>query len=233
MKGKGSTVLIIDDEPETLKYVGMNLKARGYNVLTAADGTEGLKVFKEHLVDLVLLDIGIPGPNGFQVCKHLSQTSDVPVIMLSARGQERDKVMALDYGADDYITKPFGVEELLARVRAALRRAERTPRSIERPIQAGDLEFDLPERRVVRRGQEIRLTPIEFSILSLLVRNTGKVLTHRVILNAVWGGDYGDEKEYVWAYICRLRAKLEDNPDAPRHILTEPGVGYRFASPSA
>ena len=233
MKTKGPLILVIDDEADTLKYVSMNLRARGYDVLTAADGTEGLKLFGENLIDLVLLDIAMPGPDGLQVCKHISSTSETPVIVLSARGRERDKVTALDLGAVDYVTKPFGVEELLARVRAALRRAERAPHGAETTYQMGDIVIDLGSRTVLRNGEPVRMTRREFAVLSLLVRNAGKVLSHKAILAAVWGGEYGGEKEYLWAYISRLRSKLEADPNAPALILNEQGVGYRLAAPPA
>jgi two-component system KDP operon response regulator KdpE len=228
MAGREQAVLVMDDEPETLKYVGMNLKSRGYKVITARDGTEGLKLLEENIVDLVLLDITMPGPDGFQVCKHIRQISSVPIIMLSALGREQDKVSALDLGADDYLTKPFGVEELVARVRAALRRGQRYMRAGEKKYQFGKIEVDLSERSVVKEGKSVKLTPIEFSLLALLIQNSGKVLTHRAILQSVWGGEYGEEKEYVWAYIRRLRSKLEADPDKPQFLLTEPYVGYRF-----
>jgi two-component system KDP operon response regulator KdpE len=230
MAGKEQTVLVMDDEQETLKYVGMNLKSRGYKVITARDGTEGLKLLEENIVDLILLDITMPGPDGFQVCKHIRQVSSVPIIMLSALGREQDKVAALDMGADDYLTKPFGVEELVARVRAALRRGQRYMRAGEKKYQFGNIEVDLSERSVFKEGKGVKLTPIEFSLLALLIQNAGKVLTHRAILQAVWGGEYGEEKEYVWAYIRRLRSKLEEDPDKPQFLLTEPYVGYRFQS---
>ncbi len=223
------TILIIDDEAETRKFVGMNLKARGYNILTAQDGTEGIKLFEDNFVNLVLLDVSMPGPDGFQVCRHLRRSSNVPIIILSARGREQDKVTALDLGADDYLTKPFGVEELLARVRATLRRTHGAQGSAASSYRFGDVEVDLGARLVLRRGAAVKFTPIEFSLLGLLIRNAGRVLTYRAILEAVWGGEYLEEREYVWAYIRRLRAKLEASPDAPLFILNEPGVGYRFA----
>jgi two-component system KDP operon response regulator KdpE len=232
LKGKGPTILIVDDEAETRRLLGMNLKARGYEVLSAADGTEGLKVFGEHPVNLVLLDVSMPGPDGVEVCRHLCSTSGVPVIMLSARARERDKVSALDAGAVDYVTKPFGVEELMARVRSALRRVEQTGAPQESNVAAGPLTIDAAGRRVILNGRDIPLTKIEFALLSLLARNAGRVLTHKGILDAVWGGAYGDQKEYLWAYISRLRAKLEADPENPTLLLTVPGVGYRLAVPA-
>lgn len=224
---KKPRVLIVDDEPETLKYVGANLKARGYDVVTAADGNEALQRSEEDLFDLILLDITMPGPDGFAVCQAIRQRSTVPIIMLSARGQEKDKVKALDLGADDYITKPFGIEELLARVRSSLRRSQQETMQ-SGPLVIGDLTINFDERRVTRGGQEVKLTPTEYALLVQLVRSSGKVLSHTVLLQRVWGPEYGEESDYLWAYVRRLRRKLEADPEHPRYILTEPGVGYRF-----
>jgi two-component system KDP operon response regulator KdpE len=229
---KKPRVLVVDDEPETVKYVGANLRARGYDVLTASDGRAALKVFSESVVDLIILDIMMPGPDGFEVCQAIRQRSDVPIIMLSARGQEKDVVNALDLGADDYLTKPFGVEEMLARVRAALRRSARTGVTLRPPVTAGELKIDFAARLVTVEGREVRLTPTEYELLAQLAINAGRVLTHRALLQAVWGPEYGDETEYVWAYVRRLRRKIEPDPSNPEYILTEPGVGYHFvASP--
>ena len=226
---KKTRVLLVDDEPETLKYVGANLKARGYEVVTAADGSEALKNADEDIFDLILLDITMPGPDGFQVCQAIRGRSPVPIIMLSARGQEKDKVRALDLGADDYITKPFGIEELLARIRAALRRSSQES-NVGESFSVGDLMINYAERRVSRGTQEIKLTPTEYELLVQLTRSAGKVLGHLALLQRVWGPEYGDETDYLWAYIRRLRRKLEPDPDHPRYLLTEPGVGYRFVA---
>ncbi|RME48461.1 MAG: DNA-binding response regulator [Chloroflexi bacterium] len=223
-------ILVVDDELETLKYVGANLSARGYDVLTAEDGRTALKVFSESVVDLVILDIMMPGPDGFEVCQAIRRESDVPIIMLSARGRERDIVRALDLGADDYLTKPFGVNEMLARVRAVLRRTTQTPAASHPPVVVGALEIDFAARRVTVHGREIRLTPTEYDLLAHLAINAGRVLSHRVLLQAVWGPEYGDESEYLWTYIRRLRRKIEPDPSTPRYILTQPGVGYYFAA---
>jgi two-component system KDP operon response regulator KdpE len=220
-------VLIVDDEPEVLKYVGANLRARGYDTFTASDGSEALQRASEDVFDLVLLDITMPGPDGFAVCQAIRQRSAVPIIMLSARGQEKDKVKALDLGADDYLTKPFGIEELLARVRAALRRGQGQPTPSE-TFRSGELRIQFAERRVTRGGAEIKLTPTEYALLVQLARSAGKVLTHTVLLQRVWGPEYRDESDYLWAYVRRLRRKLEPDPEHPRYLLTEPGVGYRF-----
>jgi two-component system KDP operon response regulator KdpE len=170
----------------------------------------------------------MPGPDGFAVCQAIRQRSAVPIIMLSARGQEKDKVKALDLGADDYLTKPFGIEELLARVRAALRRGQMEGPATAEVLDAGDLRIDFAARRVTREGAEVRLTPTEYALLVQLARSAGKVLTHTVLLQRVWGPEYRDESDYLWAYVRRLRRKLEADPEHPRHLLTEPGVGYRF-----
>ncbi len=229
---KKPRVLVVDDEPETVKYVSANLRARGYDVLTAEDGRMALKMFSESVVDLIILDIMMPGPDGFEVCRAIRSQSDVPIIMLSARGRERDIVRALDMGADDYLTKPFGVEEMLARVRAVLRRTAQTPTAPRPPLTVGDLKIDFAARRVMVKEREVQLTPTEYDLLAHLVINAGRVLTHQALLQAVWGPEYGDETEYLWAYVRRLRRKIEPDPSNPRYIMTEPGVGYTFAAPS-
>ncbi len=224
-------VLVVDDEPQTVKYVTANLRARGFEVYAAYDGREALKMFRERPVDLVILDIMMPGPDGFEVCRALRELSDVPIIMLSARGNERDIVRALNLGADDYLTKPFGVEEMLARIRAVLRRAQRTAPAQRPPLRIGDLEIDFGHRRVTLRGKPVHLTPTEYDLLATLALNAGRVLSHRMLLQTVWGPEYGGETEYLWAYIRRLRQKIEPDPQNPRYILTHPGVGYSLASP--
>lgn len=229
---KKARVLVVDDEPETVKYVSANLRARGYDVLAAQDGRTALKVFGESIVDLVILDIMMPGPDGFEVCRAIRQQSDVPIVMLSARGQEKDVVRALNLGADDYLTKPFGVEEMLARVRAVLRRTAQPPATPRPPLSVGDLEIDFAARRVLVRSRQVQLTPTEYKLLAHLAVNAGRVLSHRLLLQAVWGPEYGDETEYLWAYIRRLRRKIEPDPGNPRYILTHPGVGYSFAAPA-
>lgn len=223
-------ILVVDDEPQTIRYVGANLRARGYEVLTATDGLEALKLASENVLSLILLDLMMPGPDGFEVCSRIREESDVPIIVLSARGREQDKVRALDLGADDYLTKPFSIEELLARVRAALRRASSSRGGTLPSITVGELTIDFAARRVTRGGQEVRLTPTEYNLLTHLARNAGKVLTHRAILQTVWGQEYGEESDYLWAYIRRLRRKLGEDSEHPRYILTEPGVGYLFTA---
>ncbi len=224
-------VLVVDDERQTTRYLSLNLKARGYDVLVAADGCEALKLADENNLDFVLLDLGIPGPDGFAVLRALRRWTDVPVVVISARGQERDKVRALDLGADDYLTKPFGVQELLARVRAHLRRAEGQGSGPRPPFELGDLRIDFASRQVRVAGRPVRLTPTEYGLLEQLALANGRVLTHTTLLQRVWGPDYRDEADYLWAYVSRLRRKLEEQPDHPRYILTEPGVGYRLATP--
>src|SRR5260370_25403033 len=210
------------------KYISSNLKVRGYDVMVAADGLEALKLAGEHPLDLVLLDIGMPGPDGTQVLVALRRESRVPVIMVSASGREQDKVQALDLGADDYLTKPFGVDELLARVRATLRRAGSVLESSLPAYRHDELEVDFSARRVRVAGHDVSLTPKQYDVLSYLARNAGKVLTHRQILQAAWGGQYADEVDYVWTYVRRIRRRIEPEPGQPRFLLTEPGVGYRM-----
>ncbi|HYW90318.1 MAG TPA: response regulator transcription factor [Chloroflexota bacterium] len=223
-----TTILVADDESSMRKYISSNLKVRGYEVIAAADGIEALKLLAEHPIDLVLLDIGMPGPDGTQVLAALRRDTQVPVIMVSARGREHDKVHALDLGADDYLTKPFGVDELLARVRATLRRAGSVLESSLPAYRHEELEVDFSARRVRLAGRDISLTPKQYDVLAYLARNAGKVLTHRQILQASWGGQYADEVDYVWTYVRRIRRRIEPEPASPRFILTEPGVGYRM-----
>jgi two-component system KDP operon response regulator KdpE len=227
-----TTILVADDEASMRKYISSNLKVRGYDVIAAGDGIEALKLLAEHPIDLVLLDIGMPGPDGTQVLAALRRDTQVPVIMVSARGREHDKVHALDLGADDYLTKPFGVDELLARVRATLRRAGSVLESALPAYRHDDLEVDFSARRVRVAGRDISLTPKQYDVLAYLARNAGKVLTHRQILQASWGGQYADEVDYVWTYVRRIRRRIEPEPASPRFILTEPGVGYRMPAQS-
>lgn len=228
---KKTRVLVVDDEPETVKYIGVNLRARGYEVLTAEDGRTALKVFGESVVDLVILDVMMPGPDGFDVCQAIRRQSDVPIVMLSARGQEKDIVRALNLGADDYLTKPFGIEEMLARLQAVLRRTSYAPAIPRPPLTVDDLQIDFAAQQVTIQEQMVQLTPTEYDLLAHLAINAGRVLSHRMLLQAVWGPEYGDETEYLWAYIRRLRRKIEPDPHTPRYILTQPGVGYYFIAP--
>jgi two-component system KDP operon response regulator KdpE len=214
------------------KYLSANLRARGYEVLLASDGTEALKLLQEQTFELLILDIMVPGPDGLQVLEAVRRDKELPVIVLSARGREIDKVTALDLGADDYLTKPFGVEELVARVRAALRRTSSLPKGPLPPYRHDDLEIEFSTRRVRWKETDVALTPKEYDVLAYLARNAGKVLTHRQVLQAVWGSSYGDEADYVWTYVRRLRRKIEPEPEQPYYLLTEPGVGYRLIAPS-
>jgi two-component system KDP operon response regulator KdpE len=223
-----TTILVADDEAPMRKYISSNLKVRGYDVIVAADGMEALKRAAEHPLDLILLDIGMPGPDGTQVLAALRRETRVPVIIVSARGREQDKVQALDLGADDYLTKPFGVDELLARVRATLRRAGSVLESSLPTYRHEELEVDFSARRVRVDGRDVSLTSKQYDVLAYLARNAGKVLTHRQILQAAWGGQYGDEVDYVWTYVRRIRRRIEPDPAQPRFLLTEPGVGYRM-----
>ncbi len=233
MKGDGPVVLVVDDEPETRKFVGMNLTAKGFRPILAEDGSEALKLFGERPVDLVLLDIAMPGPSGTEVCRAIRHKSDVPIVVLSGHSRETDKVNALDLGADDYVTKPFGVAELIARVGAALRRGQGQGRRSDRSMRFGELEVDLEGHRVIRNGADETLTATEFRLLSLLVRNRDRVLTHRYILQSVWGNSFAEDREYLRAYMYRLRRKIEADPSSPKLIRNVPGVGYRFVSDDA
>jgi len=224
-------ILVVDDEAPMRKLLASNLKASGYIVQSAGDGSEGLKLVDEHPFDLLLLDINLPGPNGLQVLDTLRGGANIPVLMLSARCRERDKVEALDLGADDYLCKPFGVAELLARVKALLRRGTPGPRGPIPPYRYGALEVDFSARRARVDGVEVPLTRREFEVLAYFARNAGKILLHRQVLQTVWGGQYGDESDYVWTFVQRIRRKIEPDRNMPRYLLTEPGVGYRMPLP--
>jgi two-component system KDP operon response regulator KdpE len=221
----GERVLVIDDEPQIRRALRTALAAHGYAVEVAADGAAGLATVATWLPDVVVLDLVMPGLDGFAVLRQVRSWSDVPVIVLSARGQEPDKVAALDQGADDYLTKPFGMAELLARLRVALRHRHGPAPPI---LHAGDVTIDLERRLVFRRGEEVHLTPTEMTLLRVLATDAGKVLTHRQILQRVWGGYAAENAPQLRVYINYLRRKLEDDPAQPRLILTEPGVGYRL-----
>ncbi len=224
-------ILVAEDEAPLRDFVSRNLRARGYTVYEAANGVEALALWERESPHLLVLDVMMPRMDGLEVCRYIRERSTVPIIVLTALDTESDKVTALDLGADDYLTKPFGVEELLARVRAALRRTQWHSESTGPGVRSfGEIEIDLEGHVVRSEGTEVRLTPTEFSLLAELVNHAGKVLTHRQLLQRVWGGEYGDESEYLRVYMQRLRRKLEKDPANPRHLLTEPGVGYRFAS---
>lgn len=227
------TILVVDDEAPLRKLIASNLKVSGYDVHTAADGTEALKLIAEQPFDLLLLDISLPGPDGFQVLDAVRRDLKTPVLLLSGRGRERDKVSALDVGADDYVTKPFGVAELLARVRALLRRAADGPGASASPYRCDGLEVAFGARRARLHGFEVPLTRREYEVLAYLAHNAGKVMLHRQILPAVWGGQYGEEVDYVWTFVQRIRRKLEPDRQHPRYVLTETGVGYCMPAPAA
>lgn len=224
-------ILIVDDDPAIIRFVSANLRTEGYQTLAAENGAEALETIQRELPDLVILDIMMPEVDGMEVCRRVREWTQLPIIMLSARGDVQDKARCLDLGADDYIAKPFGVEELLARVRAVLRRVHSVGATPAQPvIQQDGLEIDFAQRRVIARGAEIKLTPTEFRLLQELAVNAGKVLTHIQLLNRVWGLEYREERDYLHVFIRRLRSKIEPHPAQPGYILTVPGVGYQFKS---
>ena len=223
-------ILLVDDEAAIQRAVGPLLRSRGYEVDIAGTGGEALTMFAERTPGLIVLDLGLPDLEGTEVCRRIRAQSQVPIIVLSARGAEADKVNALDLGADDYVTKPFGPEELLARIRVALRRVGGEENGETGLFRAGDLTIDYDRRRVVRDGNEIRLTPKEFELLSLLARNHDRVLTHRAILKAVWGVNAVEQPEHLWTLVAQLRKKVEPDPANPKYLISEPWVGYRFVT---
>jgi two-component system, OmpR family, KDP operon response regulator KdpE len=223
-------ILVVDDEPQIARVLRTGLKTHGYDVRVAADGVSALETFGDWHPDLVITDLAMPNMDGLKLCRRLRETSQLPIIVLSVRGEEKTKVEALDAGADDYVTKPFGMDELLARVRAQLRRAK-TPsvnQSSPAVLEEGDFRLDLESHRVFVCGAEVHLTPKEYDLLVHFVRHAGKVLTHRNLLGAVWGGNYTEQGEYLRVFVGQLRKKIESHPSTPRYILTEPWVGYRF-----
>jgi len=224
-------ILVVDDELSILKYVSACLRREGYEPILANNGQDALVLAEEENPTLVILDIMMPKMDGFEVCQRLREWSQLPIIMLSARGDEEDKVKCLDLGADDYITKPFGVGELIARVRAVFRRTEAAGTIPTQPsFTSGDLEINFAQRRVTVAGEEVRLTPTEYALLQELSLNAGKVLTHTHLLNKVWGLEYREERQYLHVFTRRLRTKLEPDPTDPRYIMSVPGVGYQFKS---
>lgn len=220
-------ILAVDDEPQLTRVLLRSLTSKGYDVRVAGDGEVALQTFHDWSPALVITDLAMPNMGGLELCRRLREISDVPIVVLSVRGEEKTKVEALDAGADDYVTKPFGMDELLARIRAALRRQSATDAQTH-VLEAGEFRIDLDAHVVTRDGVELHLTPKEFDLLSHLVRNAGKVLTHRALLGAIWGGDYTEQHEYLRVFIGQLRKKIEPNPSEPRYILTEPWIGYRF-----
>jgi two-component system KDP operon response regulator KdpE len=223
-------ILLVDDESAIQRTVGPLLRARGYDVEIAGTGTAALRIVEDQTPDLIVLDLGLPDLEGTEVCRRIRASSKVPIIVLSARSSETDKVNALDLGADDYVTKPFGPEELLARIRVALRRVASERAEAAGHLRIGNLTVDYDRRRVLRDNVEIRLTPKEFELLSLLARNHDRVLTHRSILKAVWGGNAVEQPEHLWTLVAQLRKKIEIDPANPRYLLSEPWVGYRLTT---
>jgi two-component system, OmpR family, KDP operon response regulator KdpE len=224
-----ATVLVVDDEPQIRRMLSTMLSSHGYAVVEARSGDDALARLREQKIGLILLDFNLPGMSGVETCAEIRRSNDVPILMLTVRNSERDKVQALDAGADDYITKPFGAEELMARVRAALRRA--APSEYPPPFISSELKIDFEKRAVLVKGKPVRLTPTEFELLRQLVANEGKALPHRRLLQAVWGPDYGEETEYLRVFVNQLRKKIEPEPRHPRYIHTEPWIGYRFEGP--
>jgi two-component system, OmpR family, KDP operon response regulator KdpE len=224
-----SRVLVVDDESPMLRALGTNLRARGYQVDLAPTGEEALQLAARHRPDAVILDLGLPGITGIEVIEGLRGWTAVPIIILSARGTEHDKVAALDAGADDYVTKPFGMDELLARLRAALRRIAPAPESAV--VETPDFSVDMAAKKVTGPDGELRLTPTEWGLVEVLVRNAGKLVSQRQLLQEVWGPQYGEETNYLRVHMAHIRRKLEPDPSRPRYFITEPGMGYRFEVP--
>jgi two-component system KDP operon response regulator KdpE len=220
-------ILVVDDEPQIRRVMRTTLTGHGYEVHDARSGEEALDSVRKHRFDLILLDVNMPGIGGLAACREIRASSDSAIIMLTVRNAEEDKIAALDAGADDYVTKPFSMPELLARIRAALRRVS-APAGSHAIIRAGDLEIHVAERKVLTRGQPVRLTPKEFDLLLYLAGSPDIPIAHTKLLQAVWGPDYGDEVEYLRTFINQLRKKIEADPGRPAHIITEPWVGYRF-----
>ena len=223
----GARILVVDDEPGLVHALAINLRAHGWDVATALDGARALDLAASWHPDVVLLDLGLPDITGLDVIAGIRGWSRVPIVVLSARQQGEDKVDALDAGADDYVTKPFAMNELLARLRAAVRRAAPAD-TTEAVVEAGDLTIDLARRRVLRQGSEVRLSPTEWALIEVLVRNRGKLVSRKQLLQEVWGPGYGTETGYLRVYAAQLRRKLERDPAHPRHIITQPGMGYLF-----
>lgn len=223
------SVLVVDDEKALRDFVRRNLEVRKYNVYTASNGLEALALFTTHNIDLVILDVMMPQMDGLETIRRIRQTSLAPIIVLSALGEESDKISALNLGADDYLTKPFGIGELLARIKAVMRRASWIEQSNQQDrIVRGEIVADLERHQITVHGNSIELTPTEFNLLIYLMENTGKVLPHQTILQHVWGPEYGNEHEYLRVYIGRLRQKIEQDPSNPSYLITERGIGYSF-----
>jgi two-component system, OmpR family, KDP operon response regulator KdpE len=220
-------ILVVDDESQITRVLRTSLSSHGYDIRVANDGETALEIMKDWSPDLVITDLAMPNMDGLELCRRLRAKTQIPIIVLSVRGEERTKVQALDAGADDYVTKPFGMEELLARVRANLRRT-RTKELEQGPITAGDFKIDPGARTVFVKGRAVHLTPKEFDLLAYMARHSGKVVTHRTLLAAVWGGESTEQVEYLRVFVAQLRKKIEPEPNSPRYIVTDPWVGYRF-----
>ena len=227
---RAARILLVDDEVAIERAVVPLLASRGYDVRAAGTAAQALMAFDRWAPDLVVLDLGLPDMEGGEVCRQIREVSQAPIIVLSARGTETDKVAALDLGADDYVTKPFGSEELVARIRTALRRAFKVEDRETGQLQTGELLIDFDRHRVIRANEEIRLTPKEFGLLALLARNAGRVLTHRKVLAAIWGEHAINQPEHLWVLMRQLRKKIEPDAAHPRYLLSEPWIGYRFAA---
>ena len=221
-------VLVVDDEPQITRVLRHSLTAHRYDVRTAADGVSALDTFHDWHPDLIITDLQMPEMDGIEFCREIRKVSTLPIIVLSVRGEEKTKVQALDAGADDYVTKPFGIDELLARVRAALRRSPSSVDDELATLEEGDFNINQAKREVRVRGLDVHLTPKEFDLLVFLFRNRGKVITHRAILTAIWGGNFTEQTEYLRVFVGQLRKKIEIDPSQPKYITTEPWVGYRF-----
>jgi two-component system KDP operon response regulator KdpE len=230
MSKRGARILVVDDEVEIMRALQRSLAAHGYEVFVAKNGEEALEEVTRHRPDLILLDLGLPGISGLEVCKKVRESSNLPIIVLSVKDTERDKVLALDLGADDYVSKPFSVNEVLARVRVALRHSAQVQTGTEPIFSAGPLRVDFAQRQVQVNGQDVKLTPTEYDLLKALIKNSGKIMTRQMLLSQVWGTGYGTEAHYLHVYIGQLRRKIEPDPAHPRFILTISGVGYRFNS---
>ena len=234
MPAKKTTILVADDDPQILRLVARNLQLDGYEVTTATDGQEALDQLEAHTFDLAILDVMMPKLDGFTVCARVREFSSMPIIMVTARGQDQDKIRGLDLGADDYLTKPFSVEELLARVRSVLRRSQfasnQEGQHVRPVITIGELLVDFAQHRVTMKGQELDLTPIEYRLLAYLAQNAGRVVTQDLLLEHVWGEEYVGESHLLQVNVNRLRRKLEDDPARPRYLLTKMGVGYMIAA---
>jgi two-component system KDP operon response regulator KdpE len=221
-------ILVVDDEPQILRVLRRGLEGQGFEVATAPDAESGLDIFKATAVNLIISDLRMPGLGGVEFCARVRQSSTVPLIVLSVKGDEATKVQALDAGADDYVTKPFGIDELLARIRALLRRAVGTPNAVQGTLEAGEFIAEPEQRRISVRGRELHLTPKEYDLLLFLIANHSRVLTHRAILSAVWGTNSAEQSEYLRVFVAQLRKKIERDPRRPKYIVTEPWIGYRF-----